>query len=421
MISIKNQERMINLSAILFLSIPLFLITGPLIPDLFLVIISLNFIFLTYTNKKFKIFKNKFFLLSLLFCLMVTLVSILSLNNSSIQSGAFYFRFILFSIASYNLLQNRKFIFRYLFYSIIIIYLILFFDSIYQYNFSENIIGLKYINQNFRITSFFGDDEILGSYTARLFPFLFFLIIFYFNNNPLKKRIILTILSIISFVIVILSGERTALALFILSILFIFFSSINLRKILILPIIVGLITFVSIITVSDKIKKRLIDTTLNQLGLVNQSDRLIIFSETYEGHYLVALKMFKEKPFFGHGAKMFRFYCAKEENFVKEHACTTHPHNFYAQMLAEVGFVGFFSLISIFVYILYLFLKNFYYQARFKTQLISDLGVCLLASYFITLFPLLPSGNFFNNWLSIIIYYPMGFLLYIINKNKFYA
>ena len=183
----------------------------------------------------------------------------------------------------------------------------------------------------------------------------------------------------------------------------------------------GLITFVSIIAVSDKIKKRLIDTTLDQLGLVDQSDRLIIFSETYEGHYLVALKMFKEKPFFGHGAKMFRFYCAKEENFVKEHACTTHPHNFYAQMLAEVGFVGFFSLISIFVYILYLFLKNFYYQARFKTQLISDLGVCLLASYFITLFPLLPSGNFFNNWLSIIIYYPMGFLLYIINKNKFYA
>ena len=188
MISIKTQDRMINFSAILFLSIPLFLITGPLIPDLFLVIISLNFIFLTYTNKKFKIFKNKFFLLSLLFCLMVTLVSILSLNNSSIQSGAFYFRFILFSIASYNLLQNRKFIFRYLFYSIIIIYLILFFDSIYQYNFSENIIGLKYINQNFRITSFFGDDEILGSYTARLFPFLFFLIIFYFNNDPLKKK-----------------------------------------------------------------------------------------------------------------------------------------------------------------------------------------------------------------------------------------
>ena len=82
MISIKTQDRMINFSAILFLSIPLFLITGPLIPDLFLVIISLNFIFLTYTNKKFKIFKNKFFLLSLLFCLMVTLVSILSLNNS---------------------------------------------------------------------------------------------------------------------------------------------------------------------------------------------------------------------------------------------------------------------------------------------------------------------------------------------------
>ena len=56
------------------------------------------------------------------------------------------------------------------------IFIILFFDSIYQYFFSKNIVGFEYINaNNFRVTSFFGKDEVLGSYTARFFPFLLFL------------------------------------------------------------------------------------------------------------------------------------------------------------------------------------------------------------------------------------------------------
>ena len=71
--------------------------------------------------------------------------------------------------------------------------------------------------------------------------------------------------------------------------------------------------------------------------------------------------MFKEKPIVGHGAKMFRVYCQKEENFVANNACTTHPHNFYAQMLAETGIVGLIILMSIFIYICYLFLKNLYF------------------------------------------------------------
>ena len=31
---------------------------------------------------------------------------------------------------------------------------------------------------------------------------------------------------------------------------------------------------------------------------------------------------------------------------------------------------------------------------------------------FVILFPLSPNGNFFNNWLSILNYFPLGFFLY---------
>jgi O-antigen ligase len=418
----KFQNKLIDLSSILFVLIPLSLISGPFIPDLSLAIIAINFITLTIINKKYEIFDSKFLIFFLIFCLMIAIISIFSLNTSSIQSSLFYFRFGLFSLAGYILLEEKKNLLNYTLYLLLFIYLILFVDSIYQYKFGENLLGFKYINlHNFRITSFFGKDEILGSYSIRLLPLTFFLIIFIFNHSIIKKRLLFTLLFIISSVIILLSGERTSVALLFLMMVFLFISSFNLRKLLIFPMIISMITFAFIIYKSDIIKSRMIYTTINQLGLSEKSERLVVFSKTYEGHYLVALNMFKEKPIFGHGAKMFRFYCSKKENFVADNACTTHPHNFYVQMLAETGLVGFLFLMMIFFYILFLFFKNLYFQLKYKKQLISDIGLCLLSSYFITFFPILPSGNFFNNWLSIIIYYPLGFLIYIIRNNKFYV
>ena len=36
---------------------------------------------------------------------------------------------------------------------------------------------------------------------------------------------------------------------------------------------------------------------------------------------------------------------------------------------------------------------------------------------FLSMFPFLPSGNYFNNWLLIITYIPIGFYLSLINFN----
>jgi hypothetical protein len=36
----------------------------------------------------------------------------------------------------------------------------------------------------------------------------------------------------------------------------------------------------------------------------------------------------------------------------------------------------------------------------------------------ISLWPLLPSGNFFGNWLNVIYYLPLGFIMYNLNKKK---
>jgi len=48
-----------------------------------------------------------------------------------------------------------------------------------------------------------------------------------------------------------------------------------------------------------------------------------------------------------------------------------------------------------------------------------DIKICMLfGSFLITFFPILPSGNIFNNWLSMLIYLPLGFLLNLIYKKK---
>ena len=54
----------------------------------------------------------------------------------------------------------------------------------------------------------------------------------------------------------------------------------------------------------------------------------------------------------------------------------------------------------------------FNFAAKDKNNLY-NLQICLLANFFIFLWPLTTSGNFFNNWLNIIAFYPLGFYLFI--------
>ena len=99
----------------------------------------------------------------------------------------------------------------------------------------------------------------------------------------------------------------------------------------------------------------------------------------------------------------------KIESVIKN-ACNTHPHNFYFQLLSETGLIGFIFIFSLFVYLIYVLI--------IKRKSFSDSEICIMVGFFIVLWPLTTNGNFFNNWINLISFYPLGFLLHMLKIKK---
>jgi O-antigen ligase len=133
----------------------------------------------------------------------------------------------------------------------------------------------------------------------------------------------------------------------------------------------------------------------------------------YLAYYNSAYEMFLDKPVLGHGPKSFRIICDDYKNY--DNGCNSHPHNTYFQLLSEAGFLGFIFIFIFFIYISFSIIK-----ILFKKN-ITNYDSCkysLLISMFINTFPLVPTGSFFNNWISVIYYIPIGFYLYLLINKK---
>lgn len=407
------------LSSFLIIFLPIFLITGPFIPDLSLVIIVLIFLFNIIKENKIEILNNKFFKFFLLFYLIILLSSLLSeYVFYSIKPSITYLRFGLFAIATSVIFSIKKDNIKYLSKVFIVIFFLLTIDSVTQYLFTYNLLGWKVEDSNFRVTSLFGKDEVLGSYIARLFPF--FISILLFSKEKLNFKFNNSLFYIIfpcAVLVTFISGERTSFFLVLLSILIMLLACKSLRKVIIVSMIFIFFVLSTLVIFDKRIKNRMIDATVKQLGISPSSDRLVIFSEVYEGHYKVSLKMYKEKPYIGQGVKTFRKYCSKKENYVSQTACTTHPHNIYMQLLAETGVVSFLIVSSLFLFLTYR-LVRISFMSIFKTNNSKDYKTLIYIFYVINLFPFAPSGNFFNNWLSIIYYLPSGYFIFL-KGNKY--
>ena len=354
-----DTSKNINKFLIFFFSLfPILLITGPLFPDLMVVIFSLFFLI---NLKKFEFDKNAIIFISL-FLLFYILINISSLLSDyiliSFKSSLFYFRFIFFAfvvsifVKEFDNYQNVKKFFIYLF---LFIFVFLFIDSFYQFFNGKNLFGFEISShlRNQRVSSLFGNELILGSYLSKL---MFIYLGFFHDQNTNDKNLfnldykILFIL-VISLLTIFISGERAAFILALMGTLI--YLIINLKFRVLLTIISILSIFFVVLGNNSNFEKRYLE--LFKSIFIEKK----IGSSTHQQHFKTSYKMFEENKIFGHGIKSFRYKCNLDKYYSGPKSCSTHPHNYYLQILSASGFFSFLILLSFFLFISFELLKSF--------------------------------------------------------------
>lgn len=404
--------------------IPALLITGPFLSDLGISIVAILFIINSFRNDLSKYFRNIFFKLFLIFCIGLIVSSLLSNNILiSLKNSFFYFRFGIFSLSFWYLIDKNSKILIYLFYSIAACFFSLVIDGYFQYFLGKNLFGVE-IYREFRVSSFFGPELILGSYLSRFFPILFALFIFLDQQFKFKSKLLLSFVTLIFILtegLILLSGERLALFFMNLSAIFIILMIKEYRIYRLWTYIISLILIVLLLFSFPVTKQRIIDQTINDFtGKNSDFSKIYIFSKTHDGLYQSGIKIFLDNKFFGVGPRQFRNECKKYR--VSEFSCDTHPHNTYIELLSEAGIFSFLMVIGLFILIIYLCMKQFVYKFNKNKKIyFNDIQLCLLSAIIISLWPFSPSGSFFNNWMSIVYYFPVGIFLWqnSINEKMF--
>tara|TARA_Y200000002_G_scaffold222661_2_gene183942 strand:+ start:4722 stop:5966 length:1245 start_codon:yes stop_codon:yes gene_type:complete len=404
---------LINLTIV---SIIPFLILGPFFPDLIVSFSALFFLYYVFKNKKFVYFGNKPLIIFFIFCIYCVLLSIFVAEETmlSFESSLFYFRIGVFSCLIWYLIDKSESIFIYFYYTLIICFSVLVIDGYYQHFIGENIIGLRKIP--LRISSFFGNELIMGSYLSRLFPLLFAL--FIVKKKQKFEIYYIGFLFVLVDLLIYLSGERSAFFFLNLSTIFIIILIKEYQKFRLLTFIVAFIGIFLMTLTNPNLSDRMFKSPTKNINLLKSSDSTIIFTEAHDSLFRTAFNMFKDKPLFGHGPKMFRVKCNVKSYQEGIKPCDTHPHNFYLQLLAETGIIGFLFLFSFFIYVLYMSLRQFISIIFNQKRYLTDYQVCLLSGVLITVWPVTTNGNFFNNWLMIVYCLPIGFYLQSIYCKK---
>ncbi len=408
--------------------LPFALVTGPFLPDLIVSISAISFIFYCVLKKNFQYFKNVYFYLFCLWCLYLLINSLFSDSiYNSLESSLFYIRFGVFSCCLFYLIIEYDKFLLYFTYSLIFTFIFVIFDAYFQYFSGYNILGFPY--NGTRLSGLTGENLVLGSYISRLFPLLFGLSIFFFKSK--KSLLLIFFFLIITDIIIFLSGERTAFFNLFLFTFLLLLLTVKRRVYRLISITISIIVIIMISNIDISTKERMIDLTVKEIGGQNnitqepieQVDMLnlfgkkfYLFTKYHTAHYYTAADIFLDNKLFGVGTKNYRIVCA-DEKYVSRFGCNTHPHNSYMQLLSETGIIGTLPIFLLFISLTIIFLD---YMTVNKIRIFdknNEYLTCLFICLYISIWPLIPSGNFFNNWLSVIYFLPIGFILAELKKR----
>ena len=407
---IKNPNKL-TYKEILLLIFPILIITGPFLPDLVISYFFIIYIYFLLKNEKFEniLLDYKYFIFFGFICFLSTIINY-KLDILTLKS-LLLFRFYFFICISILIIESCEKFLNFFFIILLLTLSTLSIDAYFQLFTNYNFFGFEKLDPK-RLSGMFGDEYILGSFLFKTSILLLYSSAFSKINHNLILLFCLFIIEPLIF----FSGQRGP---FIISIIFIFgIFLVNYKNwIMYLGMVYLILVIGGNLLFNQKYNERFIyDVTSNlkKENVINIDDKekklpFSILTPSHTKIYATSLNMFNEKKLLGHGINSFRKVC------VKFNGCSTHPHNFYLQVLAELGLVGLIFLLVFFIRIFYDFLlklKLILYDKKdgLKNSYYLSLGM------FLVFFPFQPNGNLFNNHmlanLSIII------IFYLYDKRR---
>ena len=159
---------------------------------------------------------------------------------------------------------------------------------------------------------------------------------------------------------------------------------------------------------------KMIINPLKELSIIGDTE----FMPAHINHFKASIYIFKENLIIGSGPNTFSKKCKKFEMEKKVKACTTHPHNFYLQLLAETGILGFLFGISFYLYLFINFLKTLKFKLNSDQCNLTNSFLIINILLLMVFFPFRPTGDLFNNWMNIINLFSVGLYIYLQEKIR---
>ena len=429
MLSISIKIRTIN---ILFLFLPVSYIAGNLLINLNILLLILSGLFffgkdllkIDYTIVDKLILFLFIFFLTISFYNYFKPAEISSFDLKFILSKTiFYFRYLLFYLILRYFIEKEIISMKFFFISCLACCLFVSFDIFYQLIFGNDIFGYEGVNR--KLSGPFGDEWIAGAYLQKFAPIGLFAVPLIVDLSKKNKLIfLLSIMFLIILSAIVLSGNRMPLVLFLFVICLIFIFEKKLRKYLIQLIFLSsvMIFFIynssleiktnidSFITYSKKLSTVITDEKINRLEMPSHYAEFESFYDTWQMN-----------KYIGGGIRSFRVNCPNRGNIDPDErsTCNTHPHNYYLEILTDLGLVGLALILSIFLIIFY---KSFIAKYFLTNK------IALKTNYFITpflflfiaeIFPIKSTGSFFTTFNSAYIFLIMAVIVSLIKQKNY--
>lgn len=414
-----------NIINFLLALLPLSFIAGNLLINLNIILIIFSSLFfwkLDFFRIKIN-FIDKFLIILFIYSLIIALLNLseFSSNDAKLATENFfksitYFRYLLFYFSLRLILENNFFNFKVFFLSSSFCIIFVSLDLMLQLINGVDVFGFERIVRD-KLSGPFGDELIAGSYLQRFSLFLFFTFPFFKDlTNKKVLNIILVFLFSLIFFSLLISGNRMPIVLFLFSIIILFIIEKNLRKIFFIFFPIVSIIFFTIynlnITIADYIDhffNRAYEIIVHFNVIFNDLDFNI--ANAYLKEFHLGYLTWQQNFFFGGGINSFYLNC--KINF---DICTTHPHNYYFEILSELGIVGFLLISVIFTNILYLCFKI---KNNLAINNMSGYLTPFLVLFIVEIFPLKTTGSFFTTGNSTFIFLLIAVIVGIYNKLKY--